>query len=603
MTAGITRPLALLLALGMLATACTRTPPGGEHVVGFGPSSSDATIDPATGAPLGEEGFASGGDVAGADGGASFGGGLGTSGGTGGGATTSGATTSGGPGGQGSTSTSGRGSSEVPTATGSGPGVEGRTVKIVFHHQLEACGDDPTTASQGVMSEKGRKVIDEYVRFFNEFVLADFGWTLAHEIVDDGGPFCPEKAQAAGLRIAKELRPFAALGSLVQPSRGPVLAEVITRAGILHVGQNWQTSDELRARVPLAWPMYPIAQRAFEDLVGYIDGRVKGTKTTDGSLGTEVDRSYGLLAVDTQEGRKLAGLIAANLRGIGVELAGTYIVSGDAGVAAQQASNTVLKMRQDGVNTLIFGMPYSAILTSIALTEAMNSQNYLPDILIGTYGVAFFDQLHNRRVWAKARGTSTAGAVALRVSVVTNSDGTTGVDPRFSEIAENTEGWIAAWKEKLGNNDNPQEESNPGAYDTWTQLSLLATGIIHAGDTLNAETFARGLNSAVSGGQNRCTVARLSGRDYVYNPTFDWDTDGEGGAEGFTTVYWVNQQTSFGTNGYYESEDNYRFFRTPAELPSQATHDTGQRAVDIPKQERIGIRPWTPCSQFPNFPG
>lgn len=170
----------------------------------------------------------------------------------------------------------------------------------------------------------------------------------------------------------------------------------------------------------------------------------------------------------------------------------------------------------------------------------------------------------------------------------------------YNELAENLSGYDKVWQERLGNNSEANT-GNPNGYSTWSQLSLLVSGILIAGDDLTWDTWAAGVESARPHEPNRCTVARFMGRDYHWDVAFDRRADASLSRVGFTTLYWVNEQTPFGTNGYWESFDNYRKF-TPETLPPQATHDTGEKGVDIDKQERIGIRPWTPCSKFPNYP-
>lgn len=596
MTRAWIRRLAMLLLACMLTTACTRTPPGGEQVVGFGPGlSSDAerqnlaTGDEASDPALDDATFEGGtpgtGDPASSDGGTSR--------------VSDGTTGDGGAPGGGVAPDDGGGASLAQ-------GVDGRTVKVVFHHQHEACGDNPQYSSSRVMTEQGKLVIDEYVKWFNEKVLGPKGWKIDPVFVDDGGPECPEKAQAAGLRIAREIKPFAAVGELRQRERGPVLADVVTRAGIIHIGRNWETYAALEERAPYAYAAggeLAIAQHAFENLVRWIGARVKGTQTPDPTTGVAEEREYGLVVFDSSDGRELAGIIDGYLRDIGVDLQGRiYALSGDVGVAAQTATNTVLKMRQDGVNTLILGLPYDiSHESSMSLTEAMNSQNYLPDILIGTYGNAFFDQLHNKRVWSQVRGVSSNGIGNLRTAAYIDESGSLKFEERFEEVAENNLGFERLWRDELGYNQTPSDNAHPSAYGTWSQLSALATGILHAGDTLTPETFAAGLASAGRGQANRCTLARFMGRDYRHHISFDWRVGGTG-TTGVTPIYWVNEQTRFGTNGYYQSYDNYRYFHPEEPFPAQPTHDTGKQPVDVVKQERIGLRPWTPCEQFPTFP-
>lgn len=592
-----TIPLAIVITV--LAVACSRVPPGGEVTIGEGAPAAGSTgfvggttssDSPAGGAT--DVGTTTGATVTGT--GAGTVGSRGTTGGTTGGATAGGST---GDGTDGSTDAGGA-TTGTTAPQGPGLGIEGNTIKIAFHNHQEDCPNQETEPNDNVRA-KGRLVIDEYVRFFNEFVLAEHGWQLDHTIVDDGGYFCPERQRAAGLKLAKEIRPFAVLGGS-SSAQGPIIADLVTREGILHLGSNWDTQEEEAARHPYAWNIFPTPEKAMRVMVGWMDRRLKGTPVPDRStpMQPEVDRVYGILGLDEATGRELAKITREEMVAKGLEVRATYFVAPGAGVAAQQAPTTVAKMKDDGVNTLVWALAFGGGKDFyVAVTNAMDQQNYLPDIVLGTGGNAFFEQLAARRVWANAKGTSSYPAIALRVATTPD-----GPIEEYDEVNENSTAYVKAW-EHLGHNDNPQDQSNPAAYGTWAQLAMLATGIIHAGETLNAHSWAQGLEAAGSPGKpGYCTVARFMGRDYKHVATFEWNAEHDGGGEGFTPIYWVNEQTPFGTNGYYESYDNYVYFRSTDDIPREPTHDTGQQDPDIPKQERIGLVPWKSCADFPNFP-
>jgi hypothetical protein len=150
------------------------------------------------------------------------------------------------------------------------------------------------------------------------------------------------------------------------------------------------------------------------------------------------ERVYGIFGVETPEGRALARIAHDRLVEMGVQPRGVYELSGDLGVAAQHSTNLALRMRQDGVNTVVWAIPYSAIRSSIVLTEAMSTQNYLPEILVGSMGLAFFDQLHNSRVWANARGTSQLPALLARTAI--GLDGRES--PEFRDMVENADAYV-----------------------------------------------------------------------------------------------------------------------------------------------------------------
>ena len=573
------RLVVLLLAAGMLSTACSRVPPDSTAVLGsesgaFTPDVlADGSLpDNALGGTPGDgatgTGDASDGEVLGGPSGASVDSIPGEN------ATLPGA---------GPESRTAPGSAEK-----SAQGVNGRTVNIVFHAKLRDCGPDASTARMGTATEKGLKAIDDYVTFYNKFVLGPYGWKLAHKVIDDGGQYCAEKARAAAQKIVKELKPFAVLGDSANGDQGPVLADIVTRAKIVNVGISWSTVAELRNRHPYAWPIYGLAEQQDRHLVEWMAKRVKGTQARDVNTGAPAERVYGLITADNPEQRTLAAMTKANLAKQGIRLAHTYLVSSDPGVAAQSANNTVLKMKGDGVNTLIFAIPYTSVQSAVVHTSAMSAQNYTPDLLSSRHGIVFFDRLFDSRVWSKMRGVFQCEISCTRA---------TGKNPDFIDVNENSRAYKTAWAH-LGNTDDPENGTNPGAYTTWTMLAQLSAGILNAGPVLNAATYAAGLDAAAPGGPAECIGWRLMGRPYTYaSYSGGWSSRHDTGIIGFTPGYWVEKKNEFGTVGYYESYDNYRYF-LGGDLPKQATRDTGQSGVAVPKQKPIGLKPWVSCTEL-----
>jgi hypothetical protein len=464
--------------------------------------------------------------------------------------------------------------------------VTGHTVHIAFHGKLNDCGPDPQSSRTGTLSAEAKKVYADYTKFFNQYVLGPKGWKLTYDLIDDGGTYCPEVARAAALKIVKQIKPFAALGDSFNGDAGSVLADIVTTAKTTHIGLSWQTFAEFQKRNPYAWPVFGLAQQQDAYLAEWMGQRVAGTTTADLTTGTQVKRVYGLLTVDNPENHQLASLLTANLKGRGVAVAHQYFVASDPGVAAQSSTNTVLKMKNDGVNTLVFAIPYTSLQSALVHLSAMGAQNYLPDLLGSRYGVVFFDSLFDSRVWAKFRGVFNGQPALIRAS---------GTNAKYLDLNENALAYKTAWT-KMGNTD---DADNPGnAPNVWGALSTLAMGILNAGPVLNATTFGQGMDLTANGKPASCASWRFFGRPWAYSTYTSLDQTHTGSLYGFTPGYWTKKKNDFGTVGYYESYDGYRYFHG-GDLPAKPTGDTGGNASpDIPRQPRIGLRPELSCTTF-----
>jgi hypothetical protein len=555
---------ALLLLVG-----CSRVPPGGVSTVAGGGLQQDGGGTGVTGGP-GTSTGAIGNGATGTPGTTGPGGGVGYTGGAGSGGSS---------GGVGSGTASGAGGV-------SGPGIKGRTIHVVFHAKLNDCGPDPQSASSGTLKAEAVKTYADFTKFFNLYVLGPAGWKLTYDLIDDGGQYCPEVARAAALKIVKEIKPFATMGDSTNGDAGSVLADIVTSAHMLNIGLSWQTFAEFKKRNPYAWPIFSLAQQQDAYLAEWIGTRVKGTPGKDLTTGAETGRVYGMLTTDNPENHKLADLLKSNLAGRGVNISHQYFVSSDPGVAAQSATNTVLKMKNDGVNTLIFAIPYTALQSALVHVSAMATQNYTPDLLGSRYGIVFFDELFDTKVWQHYRGIFNGIPSLIRAS---------GTNAKYADINENSTAYRYAWA-KMGNTDNADSPGN--APNVWQLLSTLSLGILNAGPVLNVHTFAHGMDLSAQGQPAQCGNWRLLGRPWTYSTFNSQDQRHEGTVYGYTPGYWVAKKNDFGTVGYYESYDGYRYFRG-GDLPKQPTADTGGTASpDIPKQKPMGLRPDLSCTKF-----
>jgi hypothetical protein len=496
-----------------------------------------------------------------------------------------------GAGGAGSGSGSGGSGATAATGTvpgselGNGKGVTDKFINVAFHITAKTCG-----STQGAAKEYYDR-IDTYVKWFNQHLNYPGGRKLKHSVVDDGGqdPNCQDQARAAGLKISKELNAFAALGVSVNPGADvPIVADTVTRNGTMHIGNNFQTQQTLESRAPYAWSTYVTAESSLTYLTWFVEKRLKGTQYRD-DRGVMQPRGFGSLFFEGKEGKDLAAIVKARFDQMGVPIK-QYFVSSDQNAAAQQASGLALQMSQDGVNTLVFGVFGQA---GVAAATAFDGQQFHPDNLISDYGafaaLAVFNSIYGSQA-NRFIGVGTPCIVCSRLEL-SASGGTDEASCPSCSMQENSDAYVKAYKAAGGQAENPQ--NGAPAYDFWAQLSTLSMGVLGAGPVLNAKTFEHGLFQTE---KNRCTVWRFFGRDHPQVGYIDYKPRKHFGGSGFTTLYWVQKQSKFGTPGYFESYDGYQRFDTLAGLPGSASYDTGVRGnYPMTRHQKTGISPEKPC--------
>lgn len=483
-----------------------------------------------------------------------------------------------------------RGSDLVPTVEeGSlGRGVTDDEIKIAFHLALEPCGDNPDTAGAYVTTQQYRDEIDVLVRWFNEHVDFPGGRRLVHEYVDDGGPNagCEDVARAAALRTTEEIGAFAALGSSTNFGGASVFAQEVTAQGTVHIAPTgFQLARDLTDRWPFAWGVYPIAEESLHHLAGYVANRAD-TPYVDAD-GAEHERRWGALFFDDPLDHELSDLVVDQLEEDGIEVT-PYFVSPDDAVAGQQAVSLAAQMKADGVNSVVFGVHG---VPGVSVAKSFDGQAYFPDNFISDYG-AFGGLTVLNSIYGEQRkrfqGISLASITALRVDVTPDSS-----PGESARLQENNTGVAATTAYHDAGGPLPSPFVGAPLNDFWVELSTLALGILGAGETLNARTFAEGLESA-----STCEVERFFGVAQEQAPLVRFSRDRPWAYHGFTTVYWTEEPSAFGTPGFFESSDGYRRFDDAEDLPDEPSDDTGERG-DYPRRKapEVGRTIYSDCER------
>jgi hypothetical protein len=527
----------------------------------------------------GTSGAGAGGVGGGAAGASAAGGGAGKAAGTAAGAGSAGKA------GSGPLASQANGSNIPGSELGNGKGVTDKFITIAFHITAQTCGN-----TNGVAKDYYDR-IDTYVKWFNEHLQYPGGRKLKYSVVDDGGqdPNCRDKAAAAGLKISKELGAFAALGVASNPgSDVPVVADTVIRNGTMHIGVNFQTQQALESRAPYAWSTYNTAENTLTNLTWFVEKRLKGTQYTD-EQGVAHPRGFGSIFFEGKEGHDLAAQVKARFNTMGIPLK-QYFIESDQTAASQKAPGLALQMQQDNVNTLVFGVFGQG---GVAVASAFDSQQFHPDNLISDYGqfaaLAVFDSLYGTQS-KRFIGVGTPCIVCERLEL-SATGGTDEQSCPSCAMQENSDAYVKAYHAAGGQADNPQ--NGAPAFDFWTQLATLSIGVMGAGPVLNARTFEYGLQQTQ---KDRCNVWRFFGRDHPQVGYVDYKPGKHYGGSGFTTLYWVQKQSKFGTAGYFESYDGYYRYDTLDGLPGAPSWDTGAKGgYPMNRHSKTGVSVDKPC--------
>jgi hypothetical protein len=280
------------------------------------------------------------------------------------------------------------------------------------------------------------------------------------------------------------------------------------------------------------------------------------------------DPFYDELASNTQ---KLFGQFGMSVK--------IYRINSNTATAASQANTVALQMKQDGVNSMIWGVVGQP---GIVMANAFDSEAYNPDNLQAYSGVAFWDTDYSHTQWARAFGIGLPAIIAERNDTA-----------NYNTAFENGGAYEQVW-EKSAKYDGKTAQNGSDGYGIWNNLMTLAVGLMRSPVNFTPTTFAQGLTSSAD--KYRCIEGRFWGADHPQLPRVAWYQNQPSGVVGYTTIYWVNKQSEFGTPGYYESWDDYYSFFGANDLPKSPSHDTANESVPPVKQQpKIGVDPFKSC--------
>jgi hypothetical protein len=462
-----------------------------------------------------------------------------------------------------------------------GKGVTASSIKIVFNFALKGCGADPATVGTRLDQPAQQDVATTLAKWFNDNFTFPGGRKLDVQVVNSGEPNvgCASVARAAGLDVAKSMNAFAAIGNSSNQDGNAVFASTVTANGTIDIAQagSFQLSKDFTNRWPYAWQVPPPADEGMLELTWFIGKRVKGTSYV-GNDGSKSARKWGTIFFDSSVGHALSTTTINGLKAQGIS-AKAYFISSDPAQQAQQATSLAAQIKSDGINSMVYGVNDAP--ADIALAKAFNSQNFFPDHYVSDESVAFklavFANILFPTQIKRMHGVGLPDVTATRIDI--NPNGTNGVSATLQANDWRTAS-IAAYKAAGGKRPDPQNGAD--LEGIWQALSTLTIGIVNAGKTLNAFTFAHGLAKA-----NACQLQRSFG---AYQPQTPLPKLSDSRHQpwvlhGFTSYYWTTARPStYGaaTNGYWESYDGYLRYFTQKGLPAKPVYDTGEHNGQYP---------------------
>jgi hypothetical protein len=448
------------------------------------------------------------------------------------------------------------------------PGVTADSIKVVAWLPAE---DDPVRGL--VLRRLGltagnddlRRFYEGYVEIFQAHYQT-YGRTVELEFLEASGSILDNTAaRADAVRAAEDMGAFAVLGG---PIIGTAWTEELHARDIVCIGCPGISTSE-----PTVFSLPPSSGQIRAHLAAYVGNKLAGG---DAEFAGEdlrgAERVFGLLALGTGAGdERGADRLAELLADHDVELAERILYPLDPGRAAELATNAVTRMQASGVTTVL--VQADPVLLPAFAAEA-TKQEWFPEWVLA--GSPFIDTTAFARTFDQEQWRHAFGISYFPPQVAP------AADPPYR---------LYEWY----HGEPPPVESSLALLLLHPPVSLLFTGIQHAGPELTPLTFRDGLftmeptpraitQPTVSYGGQRWDSPDYAGIDDMVELWWDPDADGtdEGGAEGrgmYRYVdggrrYLVNEWTSelrvFERDGSVTTIDEVPDDEQPPDYPSPA---------------------------------
>lgn len=381
-------------------------------------------------------------------------------------------------------------------------GVTSSEIKVVYYWKGDRTRTSPYLKGSGAEAnvDEGAsfKVLIDYLNkhanggaTFMGFPFNLHGRKLVPQVIEAGST--PEDSSLAAEKIAKEIKPFAAIAA--HGGVSTYVCPYLASKGIFNIATYDLSFDLYKKTNGWCTPAYASFDAQVDAVQHYLVQRVVKAKYN----GTTA-RKFGFVYAEYPGLADAVKVVVARFKRAGIDIVSTASMSADLTQAQQQAASIVGKFQAAKVNTVIApeaGSPMS-------FTPAAESQGYSPDYVVwpcSGQDVPAAVRLFSAKQWTRAEGLSCY-------------DFDYQPDLAFDNNARGSE-WYRQYKATT--------TADPAAQTPmiYSALLPLVAGITNAGRDLTPDTFRGGIATFKAYRYSMLNGRTTSARSILLNPADD----------------------------------------------------------------------------------
>jgi len=416
-------------------------------------------------------------------------------------------------------------------------GVTDDSIKLVFSTDATSCGVNvvnaltaaggalPTTSrfyraaptAQNDVRAESREAIDLMVKYWNDNAMDAveyfpniaavmeryntpgkpfYGRQLVHEIVDGGSNQCPEKTTAAA-KEAIEKNAFIVYNNYdgAQYNMAAALNAQPANRRPMHFGTLWLSDQDYDRFAPYAWTQFATGSTIVRQYASWVCSRV-ATGEVPARAPTVSDpkkRVFGLVHTNLEQDVRLANELKGYLKQYcGLEPKEITYEGTDFGKAQQDNPNVIVQLQVAGVTSVLMLTDPIQPLFQLAIAK---QQNYFPEWIWSSFG--YTDSNTVQRLYDQDQ---TKGSIGTSNLGIPGGFGFGAGDPfwmyhEYHKVSPNS-GRPCDPTSDEGMSHDEQYCKAPGALVTWYYTMLPSIGgILFAGPDLRPQTVSAGLQN------------------------------------------------------------------------------------------------------------